>query len=151
MALCTFCGWNCNLAAAIFKMTLTQAVSIICIIHEICAQKQEQQNIWLQQKLRSLAIVSATAAGLAAGLSIYRGNEKFYEHVLMPATRYLPPEFSHQLAVWACKLRLFSGAAGADGACLVSKGFVACLEENKRFPTQCFMLSENGISWQNPN
>uniref|UniRef100_A0A1A9UD56 Dihydroorotate dehydrogenase catalytic domain-containing protein n=1 Tax=Glossina austeni TaxID=7395 RepID=A0A1A9UD56_GLOAU len=36
-----------------------------------------------------------------SGLCINQSNEKFYEEVLMPATRLLPTEFSHKTGVWA--------------------------------------------------
>lgn len=73
-----------------------------------------------QQKLKSLAIVSAAATGLVVAINIAKGNERFYDNVLMPVVRRLPPEFSHQLAVFACKHRLFPAQSAPDASSLVS-------------------------------
>lgn len=77
------------------------------------------RSISVQQKLKSLAIVSTAAAGLIVGLNIIKGNERFYDNVLMPVVRRLPPEFSHQLAVFACKHRLFPAQSAPDASSLV--------------------------------
>uniref|UniRef100_A0A1A9UWV6 Dihydroorotate dehydrogenase catalytic domain-containing protein n=1 Tax=Glossina austeni TaxID=7395 RepID=A0A1A9UWV6_GLOAU len=50
-----------------------------------------------------------------SALCINQSNEKFYEEVLMPATRLLPPEFSHKAAVWACKNKLLGQSRADDG------------------------------------
>lgn len=79
--------------------------------------------VW-QQKLKSLAIVSTCAAGFVVAVNIAKGNERFYDNVLMPVVRQLPPEFSHQLAVFACKHRLFPVQRQPDPASLVSRKVV---------------------------
>ncbi|XP_053969387.1 dihydroorotate dehydrogenase (quinone), mitochondrial [Anastrepha ludens] len=58
-------------------------------------------------KIKSLAIVTTGAVIFHAGFCIYKGNEKFYKNTLMPLTRYLPAEMSHNLAVLACKYKVF--------------------------------------------
>lgn len=62
-----------------------------------------------QAKLRKLITFTAAGTGIFAGICIYKGNEKFYNQILMPfISKYVPPERSHQLAVIACKYGLFS-------------------------------------------
>ncbi|KAH8295065.1 hypothetical protein KR018_006636, partial [Drosophila ironensis] len=58
-------------------------------------------------RLRSLGIVTAGAAVLVAGVTAYRNQDEFCRTFVMPAIRMLPPETSHQLAVIACKYRVF--------------------------------------------
>ncbi|XP_036328519.1 dihydroorotate dehydrogenase (quinone), mitochondrial [Rhagoletis pomonella] len=65
-------------------------------------------------KLKSLAIVTAGATVFYAGVCVYKGNEKFYKNTLMPLTRYLPAEMSHNLAVLACKYKVFPAPRQPD-------------------------------------
>lgn len=54
-------------------------------------------------------------------VNIAKGNERFYDNVLMPVVRQLPPEFSHEMAVFACKHRLFPVQRQPDAKSLVSQ------------------------------
>ncbi|XP_073831744.1 dihydroorotate dehydrogenase (quinone), mitochondrial-like [Musca autumnalis] len=79
-------------------------------------------------KLRSLAVVCAGGWFVFSGLCINQGNESYYKNVLMPATRLLPPETSHKLAVWCCKYKVFGKQAKQDDAILATKFFGRDLE-----------------------
>ncbi|KAM7360149.1 dihydroorotate dehydrogenase 2 [Cochliomyia hominivorax] len=74
-------------------------------------------------KLKTLALVCTGGGLVFSGLCIYQGQEQFYEKLLMPATRLLPPETSHKLAVWACKYKLFGKSNKADDAILNTNFF----------------------------
>lgn len=73
-----------------------------------------------QQKLKSLVVVSTCSVGVFSAINVYKGNERFYKNVLMPVVHLLPPEFSHQLAVAACKYNLFPKQRNDDPVSLVS-------------------------------
>ncbi|KAL9895379.1 dihydroorotate dehydrogenase 2 [Glossina fuscipes fuscipes] len=66
-------------------------------------------------KLKSLTFVTLGGGCIFSALCINQSNEKFYEEILMPATRLLPPEFSHKVAVWACKNKLLGQSRTDDG------------------------------------
>ncbi|CAD6996129.1 dihydroorotate dehydrogenase (quinone), mitochondrial [Ceratitis capitata] len=74
-------------------------------------------------KLKSLAIVTTGATIFCTGFSIYKCNENFYKNTLMPLTRYLPPETSHNLAVLACKYKIFSAPPKPDSQNLATTFF----------------------------
>lgn len=74
-------------------------------------------------KVRSLILVSAGASLGFAGISIYAGNERFYKEWVMPAVRQLPAEMSHNLAVLACKYKVFSKPKDLDAENLSTKFF----------------------------
>lgn len=59
-------------------------------------------------------VITSGGFGFFALFNIYKGNEKFYEEILIPATRRLPPEFSHKLAIAACKFSIFPKQKYAD-------------------------------------
>lgn len=60
------------------------------------------------------------ASGVVIAINIAKGNERFYDNWLMPAVRqFLPPEFSHELAVFVCKHRLFPAQRQPDSKTLV--------------------------------
>ncbi|XP_055375158.1 dihydroorotate dehydrogenase (quinone), mitochondrial [Condylostylus longicornis] len=59
--------------------------------------------------MKSIALVTSAATVFFGGINIYKGNEKFYENIIMPISRMLPPETAHMLAVKACKYKLFYG------------------------------------------
>jgi hypothetical protein len=75
-----------------------------------------------QNKIKSFVTVTAAGAGVFAGISIYKGNEEFYKDFLMPFSRLLPPEVSHNLAVLACKYKIFPVQKDNDPQSLVSIG-----------------------------
>ncbi|KAH8383807.1 hypothetical protein KR009_010618, partial [Drosophila setifemur] len=58
-------------------------------------------------RLRSLGIVTVGAAALYAGLTVYQNRDRLFNKFVMPAVRLLPAETSHQLAVYACKYRVY--------------------------------------------
>ncbi|XP_023306561.2 dihydroorotate dehydrogenase (quinone), mitochondrial [Lucilia cuprina] len=74
-------------------------------------------------KLKTLALVCTGGGLVFSGLCIYQGQEQYYEKILMPATRLLPPETSHKLAVWACKYKLFGKSNKPDDAILQTDFF----------------------------
>lgn len=59
------------------------------------------------KKLKSLVTVTASGFAVFSGISIYRGDEKFFQQYLIPASRLLPPETSHRMAILACKYNIF--------------------------------------------
>ncbi|KAH8407761.1 hypothetical protein KR222_002002, partial [Zaprionus bogoriensis] len=65
-------------------------------------------------RLRSLGIVTAGASALYMGLSLYQHKDRLFHTFVMPAVRLLPAETSHQLAVLACKYRLYPASEYMD-------------------------------------
>ncbi|GLV43747.1 Dihydroorotate dehydrogenase [Carabus blaptoides fortunei] len=61
----------------------------------------------LAQKLKSLVLVTISGTGVFAGVCIYKGNEKFYRNIVMPAVHMLDPETTHTLGIIANKYNLF--------------------------------------------
>ena len=59
------------------------------------------------RKLKSLLGVTGGATLLFGGISLYQGNEKFYDQIAMPLVRLLDPEVSHRIAILAAKYGLF--------------------------------------------
>lgn len=57
-------------------------------------------------KLKSLVTVTSSAVALFGGISLYRGDERFYSDVAMPLVQLVDPEIAHELAVKALKYGL---------------------------------------------
>lgn len=57
-------------------------------------------------KFRSLLKVSTLAATVFSGISLYKGNERFYEDFFMPIVRMVPPELAHRMAVLGLKMEV---------------------------------------------
>lgn len=57
-------------------------------------------------KFRSLLKVSTLAVTVFSGISLYKGNERFYEDIFMPIVRMVPPELAHRLAVLGLKMEV---------------------------------------------
>ncbi|XP_059472910.1 dihydroorotate dehydrogenase (quinone), mitochondrial [Neocloeon triangulifer] len=72
-------------------------------------------------KVRSLVLVSAGGFGAFSALSIYNENEDFYDNIFMPLVRKLDPETSHNLAIAACKYKLFPKSRFVDPSSLQTK------------------------------
>ncbi len=77
--------------------------------------------LFLQQKqLTALATISLGGTTTFASLCIWNGNENFYRDYVMPFTRRLDPETSHQLAVFTMKHCLIKKQQNPDPESLVS-------------------------------
>jgi dihydroorotate dehydrogenase len=63
--------------------------------------------------------VTAGAFGAFSTISIYRGNEKFFDNILMPLVHTLNPETSHKVAIIALKYGLFPRSTYKDPVTLV--------------------------------
>lgn len=74
---------------------------------------------FFQQKLKSLVLVTISGTGVFAGVCIYKGNEKFYDNVVMPAVHMLDPEITHTLGIIANKYNLFPKSQYEDPPSLV--------------------------------
>ncbi|EDV94814.1 dihydroorotate dehydrogenase (quinone), mitochondrial [Drosophila grimshawi] len=81
---------------------------------------QKTQKI---NRLRSLGIVTAGATALLAGLTAYNNQDHLFGTFVMPAIRLLPAEASHNLAVLACKYRLYPASEQMDDLNLHSTFF----------------------------
>lgn len=57
-------------------------------------------------KFRSLVKVSTLAATVFSGISLFKGNERFYEDIFMPIVRMVPPELAHRMAVLGLKMEV---------------------------------------------
>jgi len=68
-----------------------------------------------------MILVTGISTGLLVGINIYKGNEQFYDKILIPIAQRLPPETSHKLAVYACKFNLFPKIKYNDPESLVSQ------------------------------
>ncbi|XP_034661629.1 dihydroorotate dehydrogenase (quinone), mitochondrial [Drosophila subobscura] len=58
-------------------------------------------------RMRSLGIVTAGASAVLMGITAYNNKDRFFRTFVMPAVRLLPAEASHNLAVLACKYRVY--------------------------------------------
>ncbi|KAH8359105.1 hypothetical protein KR093_004293, partial [Drosophila rubida] len=58
-------------------------------------------------RLRSLGIVTTGATALYLGITLYKNQDHLFRSYVMPLVRLLPAETSHNLAVMACKYRLY--------------------------------------------
>jgi len=74
----------------------------------------------LQYKIKSALKVCIGGFAAYAGFNIYRGDEKFYENVLVPVVQRLDPERAHNLAVLVSKYRLIPASRYSDPSTLVS-------------------------------
>jgi dihydroorotate dehydrogenase len=63
--------------------------------------------------------VTTGAFGAFSAISIYKGNEKFFDSILMPLIHTLNPETSHNVAVIASKYGLFPRSSYEDPVTLV--------------------------------
>ncbi|XP_011645613.1 uncharacterized protein LOC105432482 [Pogonomyrmex barbatus] len=57
-------------------------------------------------KLKSLFTVTSSAAVLFGGISLYQGNERFYNEIAIPLVQLIDPEIAHNLAVKTLKYGL---------------------------------------------
>ena len=58
------------------------------------------------RKIKSLLGVTGGATAIFVGLSLYQGNEKFYNQIAMPVMRLIDPEISHRISVNVAKFGL---------------------------------------------
>lgn len=70
--------------------------------------------------MRSCILVTIGGAAAFAGISIFKGNEKFYQQFVMPIVHNIDPERAHRWAVIAGKYRLFPKSRIQDTELLVS-------------------------------
>ncbi|XP_012062410.1 PREDICTED: dihydroorotate dehydrogenase (quinone), mitochondrial [Atta cephalotes] len=64
------------------------------------------QRLSNKAKLKSLLTVTSSAAALFGGISLYQGNEKFYNDVAIPLVQLINPEIAHKLALITLKYGL---------------------------------------------
>ncbi|ALC45639.1 Dhod [Drosophila busckii] len=74
-------------------------------------------------RLRSLGIVTSGAAAVYLALTAYNNRNELISTYVMPTLRYLPAETSHNLAVLACKYRIYPPSEYMDGFNLHSNFF----------------------------
>lgn len=63
--------------------------------------------------------MTSGAFGAFSAISFYKGNEKFFDNILMPLVHTLNPETSHKVAIIASKSGLFPRISYKDPATLV--------------------------------
>jgi dihydroorotate dehydrogenase len=73
------------------------------------------------RKVKSFLGVTSSGIAIFVGISLYQGNEKFYNNVAMPLIYLIDPEFSHRLAVATIKLGLVPSQKISDSSILHSK------------------------------
>ncbi|XP_014235921.1 dihydroorotate dehydrogenase (quinone), mitochondrial [Trichogramma pretiosum] len=66
------------------------------------------------RKIKSLLGVTGSATALFVGISLYQGNEKFYDQFAMPFMRLVDPEIAHRLAINTAKFGLSPTQNNAD-------------------------------------
>ncbi|KAK7113860.1 dihydroorotate dehydrogenase (quinone), mitochondrial-like isoform X2 [Littorina saxatilis] len=66
------------------------------------------------EQLRSAAIVLNGGVITFCGISLYRGDEKFYTNIAMPMLRMLGPETAHNFSITAAKYKLVPRPRVAD-------------------------------------
>lgn len=72
------------------------------------------QRLSNKAKLKSLFTVTGSAFALFGGISLYQGNEKFYNEVAIPIMHLLDPETAHNVAVKILKWGLVSSQKTED-------------------------------------
>ncbi|XP_034253864.1 dihydroorotate dehydrogenase (quinone), mitochondrial-like isoform X2 [Thrips palmi] len=70
--------------------------------------------------LISMAAVCSGGTCVYAGYNIFRGNEKFYDNILIPLLHCLNPETAHNFAVQASKFKLIPHSHFKDPECLTT-------------------------------
>ncbi|XP_017142473.1 dihydroorotate dehydrogenase (quinone), mitochondrial [Drosophila miranda] len=65
-------------------------------------------------RMRSLGVVTTGATALLMGITAYNNKDRFFRTFIMPAVRLLPAEASHNLAVMACKYRVYPASQYQD-------------------------------------
>jgi len=75
----------------------------------------------MKHKIKSLLYVTTSAFGAFSAISIYKGNEKFFDSFVMPVVHTLNPETSHRIAIIASKYGLFSRSSYEDPVTLRTK------------------------------
>jgi dihydroorotate dehydrogenase len=75
--------------------------------------------------------VTTSAFGAFSAISIYKGNEKFFDSIVMPVVHTLNPETSHKIAIVASKYGLFSRSSYEDPVTLVRHSLVSLMPFNK--------------------
>lgn len=73
------------------------------------------------QKIKSMVYVTSGAFGTFSAVSIYKGDEKFYDNFLMPLIHKLNPETSHNVAILASKYGLIPRSQYEDPVSLKTK------------------------------
>jgi hypothetical protein len=106
-------------------------------IHTYLCKFEREELLLLQftfqHKIKSLLYVTTGAFGAFSAISIYRGNEKFFDNIVMPLMHTLNPETSHKIAIIASKYGLFSRSSYKDPVTLVRYSLL-CLLPFKRLP-----------------
>lgn len=75
---------------------------------------------FVQQKIRSTAVVTTCSLAAFAGIGVYKNNENVYDDFLMPIVRLFSPEFCHRAAVLGFKYRIFPKQQSIDSERLVN-------------------------------
>jgi hypothetical protein len=75
--------------------------------------------------------VTTSAFGAFSAISIYKGNEKFFDSIVMPVVHTLNPETSHRIAIIASKYGLFSRSSYEDPVTLVRYSLASLIPFNK--------------------
>lgn len=70
------------------------------------------------RKIKSTLIVTSTGMAIFTGFNLYRGNEKFYDELLMPLMHLIDPEVVHKIAVTGTKWGILSTQKLEDPASL---------------------------------
>lgn len=75
--------------------------------------------------------MTTSAFGAFSAISIYKGNEKFFDSIVMPVVHTLNPETSHRIAIIASKYGLFSRSSYEDPVTLVRYSLVILIQFTK--------------------
>lgn len=76
------------------------------------------QRLSNKAKLKSLITVTSSAVALFGGVSLYQGNERFYNEIVIPLAQLIDPEIAHNLAVKTLKWGLVSKQITEDPSLL---------------------------------
>ncbi|XP_017785675.1 PREDICTED: dihydroorotate dehydrogenase (quinone), mitochondrial [Nicrophorus vespilloides] len=68
----------------------------------------------LKHKLKSLVVVSMGGIATFAAINVYKQDEHFYKHYIMPVVHLLDPESAHRLGIVVSKYRLLPKANYTD-------------------------------------
>ncbi|XP_069702613.1 dihydroorotate dehydrogenase (quinone), mitochondrial isoform X2 [Periplaneta americana] len=69
---------------------------------------------FIQYKVKSMLYITAGAFGTFSALSLYKGNEKYFDNILMPMLHILNPETSHKFAITASKYGFYPRSTFKD-------------------------------------
>ena len=77
--------------------------------------------LFIQLQLKQAAVIVNGGVLLFAGINLYKGNEKFYDDIVMPVFKLFSPETSHNISIKLAKYKIVPKPQKPDPPSLVRK------------------------------